>query len=83
MMDWCSRDASATDYTVQASAVVMATCLASAGAGFSAQALGYFGHFCLATVMALAALVAVHRCFPAADAIAVNLGQTKEAAPCA
>jgi RhtX/FptX family siderophore transporter len=83
MMDWCSREASATDYTVQASAVVIATCLASAGAGFSAQALGYFGHFCLATVIALVGLVAVHRCFPAADAIAVNRSRTKQVASCA
>jgi MFS family permease len=66
MMDWCSRGTSATDYTVQASAVVIATGLASALAGFSAQALGYFGHFTLATALALAALAAVRRAFPAA-----------------
>ncbi len=64
MMDWCARESSATDYTVQASAVVIASGVASALAGFSAQALGYFGHFCLATALALAALVAVRRCFP-------------------
>lgn len=64
MMDWCGRESSATDFTVQASAVVVATGVASALAGFSAQAFGYFGHFGLATGVALAALVAVRRCFP-------------------
>ena len=64
MMDWCSREASATDYTVQASAVVIATGTASALAGLSAQAFGYLGHFCLATFLALLALVAVRRLFP-------------------
>ncbi len=59
MMDWCSAEASATDYTVQASAVVIATGAASAVAGYSAQALGYFGHFTLASVLALAALAVV------------------------
>jgi RhtX/FptX family siderophore transporter len=64
MMDWSSREHAATDYTVQASAVVVATGLAAAVAGFSAQALGYFGHFCLATAASLGALLVVRRCFP-------------------
>jgi PAT family beta-lactamase induction signal transducer AmpG len=64
MMDWCSEDSSGTDYTVQASAVVIATGLASAVAGFSAQALGYFGHFALSAVFALMALAVVARSFP-------------------
>jgi PAT family beta-lactamase induction signal transducer AmpG len=59
MMDWCRRESSATDYTVQASAVVIATGVASAAAGFSAQALGYFGHFCLAAALALLSLAPV------------------------
>jgi RhtX/FptX family siderophore transporter len=83
MMDWCSPEASATDYTVQASAVVIATAVASALAGFSAQAFGYFAHFCLATVLALGALVAVRLLFPSTDAARVLRGQTLEAAPCA
>jgi hypothetical protein len=83
MMDWCSREASATDYTVQASAVVIATGTASALAGFSAQALGYFGHFCLATILALGALVAVRRFFPTTEAIRRFRGQTAEVMPCA
>jgi MFS transporter, PAT family, beta-lactamase induction signal transducer AmpG len=64
MMDWCAPATSATDYTVQASAVVIATGAASTLAGFSAQAFGYALHFSLATALALGALVVVHRCFP-------------------
>jgi MFS family permease len=83
MMDWCSPEASATDYTVQASAVVVATCAASAASGFSAQAFGYFGHFALATVIALGALVAVHFGFPTpAAARAIRRG-SGEARACA
>jgi hypothetical protein len=63
MMDWCGPSSSATDYTVQASTVVIATAARRPPAGFSAQALGYFGHFCLATVLALGAVVAVRCCF--------------------
>ncbi len=64
MMDWCSPEAAATDYSVQASAVVIATGAASALAGFSAQALGYFGHFALSAVLALGAVAVVRRYFP-------------------
>jgi len=67
MMDWCRPESSATDYTVQASAVVVATGLASALSGFSAQALGYGAHFVLAALLSLAALVMVRRCFPARE----------------
>lgn len=83
MMDWCSRETSATDYTVQASAVVIATGLASALAGFSAQALGYFGHFCVATVLALAALATVRRCFPSPRATDLLRCSTEEVTSCA
>jgi MFS transporter, PAT family, beta-lactamase induction signal transducer AmpG len=79
MMDWCSRASSATDYTVQASAVVIATAIASAVAGFSAQALGYFGHFCLASVLALGAVAAVRLLFPSTAAATVVRGQPLEA----
>ena len=72
---------SATDYTVQASTVVIATAGASAASGFSAQALGYFGHFCLATVLALGAVVAVRCCFRRRSASL--RGPTLEAARCA
>ncbi len=64
MMDWCRKESNATDYTVQASAVVIATGLASALSGFSAQALGYAGHFALATFMALLAVLAVAHLMP-------------------
>jgi RhtX/FptX family siderophore transporter len=83
MMDWCSPDAGATDYTVQASTVVIATAAASAVAGFSAQALGYFGHFCLATVLALFAVVAVRLLFPSPTAAHALRGRLLEVAPCA
>lgn len=72
MMDWSSEQAGGTDYTVQASAVVLATGAASALAGFSAQALGYFAHFCLASVLALGALLIVQLCFPS-EASALRL----------
>lgn len=64
MMDWSRPGASATDYTVQASAVVVATGAAAAASGFSAQALGYAGHFFAATALAVLAPVAASRFFP-------------------
>jgi MFS transporter, PAT family, beta-lactamase induction signal transducer AmpG len=64
MMDWSSERSSGSDYTVQASAVVLATGAGGAVAGFSAQALGYVGHFGLATLLAFGALYVAHRCFP-------------------
>lgn len=64
MMDWSSEHTGGADVAVQASAVVIATGAAGAVAGFSAQALGYFGHFGLATVLAFAALYVAGRCFP-------------------
>jgi RhtX/FptX family siderophore transporter len=76
MMDWCEPGTSATDYTVQASAVVIATGLAGAAAGASAQALGYFHHFGLATALALGALLAVARYFPKSE----NAGDSVDAA---
>ena len=79
MMDWCSRETSATDYSVQASAVVVATGLASTVAGFSAQTLGYFHHFCLATALSLGALLVVRVSFPEARA---TLDDPQEAAVC-
>jgi PAT family beta-lactamase induction signal transducer AmpG len=64
MMDWSRPGASATDYTVQASTVVIVTTLATALSGFSAEALGYAGHFALGAGLALAAVVAVVALFP-------------------
>jgi MFS transporter, PAT family, beta-lactamase induction signal transducer AmpG len=68
MMDWCEKESGATDYAVQASAVVIATGVASTLSGFSAQALGYAGHFALATTLALGAVALVHRAYPATRA---------------
>ncbi|MBK8259209.1 MAG: MFS transporter [Polyangiaceae bacterium] len=64
MMDWCSKENSATDYTVQASAVVIATGGAGALAGVSAQRLGYLTHFWLSAALALGALAVVYALFP-------------------
>ena len=63
MMDACRPHAAGTDYTAQASVVVLATGIASAFSGFSAQTLGYPAHFGLAAALCLAAtgLVPMHR----------------------
>lgn len=68
MMDWCSVEQAASDYTVQASAVVIATGMATLLAGVSAQALGYANHFALASVLSLSAVAAVMVGFPRANA---------------
>jgi MFS family permease len=83
MMDWCSPETSATDYTVQASAVVVATGLASTVAGVSAQALGYFRHFCLATCLAIGAVAVVHRCFPKGEMGRFSTDRKRRALECA
>jgi predicted MFS family arabinose efflux permease len=82
MMDWCAPATAATDYTVQASAVVIATGAASAVAGFSAQHLGYFRHFCLATALALATLVVAALCFPGEHQMARLRGALREVPSC-
>jgi PAT family beta-lactamase induction signal transducer AmpG len=64
MMDWSSARSAGTDYTVQASAVVIATGTAGALAGLSARGLGYAGHFCLATLLAVGAIAVVVGHFP-------------------
>ncbi|MBK6684191.1 MAG: MFS transporter [Deltaproteobacteria bacterium] len=64
MMDWSRKEVSATDYTVQASAVVIATGLAATFSGASAGALGYPLHFALATFLALLAVGAAAWLFP-------------------
>jgi MFS transporter, PAT family, beta-lactamase induction signal transducer AmpG len=69
MMDWSSPHSGATDYTVQASAVVIATGAASALAGFSAQVLGYAGHFVLASLLSVLTLFVVARCFPESSSL--------------
>lgn len=54
MMDACRPDHAATDYTVQASLVVLATGGAAAVSGFSASALGYSAHFALSAALCVA-----------------------------
>lgn len=64
MMDWCRPGLSGSDYTVQASTVVVATGLAAGLSGYSAHLLGYAGHFGLAFLLSLVALVATIALFP-------------------
>lgn len=54
MMDACRAEHAATDYTLQASVVVLATGAAAAASGFSAQALGYSAHFALSAALCVA-----------------------------
>ena len=51
MMDACREGHEGSDYTAQASAVVLFTGLTGALAGFSAEALGYAGHFGLVALV--------------------------------
>jgi len=51
MMQKCRPEHAGTDYTVQASVVVVATGGAAAVSGFSAQGLGYSGHFLLSAAL--------------------------------
>ncbi len=58
MMDFSRPATAGTDYTVQASVVVIATGAASMLSGFSAQALGYPGHFVAAAGLSALGTVA-------------------------
>lgn len=73
MMDSCRPEHAATDYTMQASAVVIATGLGASVSGALAEALGYTGCFALASALAalgtLAALHHTHRGLPLASEI--------------
>lgn len=60
MMDVADPEAGATDYTVQASMVVIATILAGIAAGFVAETIGYAGNFAVSgSLSLLGALVLV------------------------
>lgn len=59
MMDFCQGDNGGTEYTVQASVVVIATGTAAALSGFFAQHLGYAGFFALSAVLSLAGVGAL------------------------
>jgi MFS family permease len=64
MMDWTEPATAATDYTIQASTVVVATGAAASASGFSAQVLGYANHFVLAGGLALMAPLLVRALYP-------------------
>ncbi len=66
MMDWSRREASATDYTIQASTVVIATGVATTLSGVIADAVGYAVHFGLSAAMGVIAVAAVVLLFPSA-----------------
>ncbi len=57
MMEACRPEHAASDYTVQASIVVWASILSAAVSGFSAQTLGYTGHFVLSAILCLGAVL--------------------------
>lgn len=59
MMDACERRTGATDYTVQASVVVIASGLGSSLSGFVAGAAGYAAHFVAAGVVCVLGTVAM------------------------
>lgn len=61
MMGQCRPDRAASDYTLQASVVVIAQGFATVLSGVSAEALGYVGHQAAATVWALFAVGAAAR----------------------
>ncbi|MEM9864224.1 MAG: MFS transporter [Myxococcota bacterium] len=65
MMDWCGDEGeSATDYTVQASVVVLTTGLAATLSGFFAQSVGYAGHFATSVVLSLTGVALAFVFFP-------------------
>ena len=59
MMDYSRPIVSATDYTVQASVIVIATGLASLASGHLADALGYVRHFLVCGVVGALSLAAL------------------------
>jgi MFS transporter, PAT family, beta-lactamase induction signal transducer AmpG len=63
IMDWSRAGHAATDSTVQASTVVIATGIASASSGVSAAVLGYRTHFELAAALAMLAAVSAGALF--------------------
>jgi PAT family beta-lactamase induction signal transducer AmpG len=64
MMDWSERFSSGTDYTVQASTVVIAQVGFAILGGYSAQAFGYVGHFAVSTGLCVIAVVLAYALFP-------------------
>jgi PAT family beta-lactamase induction signal transducer AmpG len=64
MMDWSERFSSGTDYTVQASTVVLAQVGFGIAAGVSAKHLGYLDHFAIASALCVVAVVLAYVLFP-------------------
>lgn len=58
MMDQCKVVSAATDYTIQASLVVISTGIAAAISGFLAAGLGYQVHFLLSTLLCMLGVLA-------------------------
>jgi predicted MFS family arabinose efflux permease len=71
MMDFCRPGDEGTDYTLQASVVVIATSGASMLAGFSAEALGYGPHFLAAAGLSAAGVAVVAAYRPGAPGFAL------------
>jgi len=63
MMDACDPEQGGTDYTIQASVVVVASGLGATFSGLSADLLGYPWHFALATVLTAVGAIAVWRLY--------------------
>ncbi|MFK7984609.1 MAG: MFS transporter [Sandaracinaceae bacterium] len=61
MMDACREEHAATDYTLQACVVVIATGFAAALSGFVAEGLGYVGLFVVSSLLTLAGTALVAR----------------------
>lgn len=61
MMNRCRPGLAASDYTTQASTVLIADGLVAIASGASAQALGYTGHLVFASLVAFAAVAATFR----------------------
>ena len=59
MMDRCREHCAAADYALQSCVVVISGMIAGMLSGFSAQALGYDGHFIVAAVLCMVALLVV------------------------
>lgn len=57
MMDHCRRHHEGSDYTLQASMLLLASGLFTLASGFSAAAFGYSGHFLLAAGLSFAAIM--------------------------
>jgi len=64
MMDWSERFSSGTDYTVQASAVVIAQVGFAVLGGFSAKQFGYVEHFAISALLCVAAVLLAYALFP-------------------